>query len=146
MKMVGASAPKMTASVLVGASPKKKGLAGIALNTGSAYHAEDVVAAMFKLTGGVAATGIWNFNAPEKRDSILISGTEGEIRTPVFADEDVVVAVRVPGSTIPRPFHRGAAPLWPDSCRHSVRCAFVPRLVQEGACRQWPTGPDQRLG
>jgi 1,5-anhydro-D-fructose reductase (1,5-anhydro-D-mannitol-forming) len=67
---------------------------GIALNTGSAYHAEDVVAAMFKLTGGVAATGIWNFNAPEKRDSILISGTEGEIRTPVFADDDVVVSSR----------------------------------------------------
>ena len=68
--------------------------AGNAVNTGGAYDAEDVTAAVFRMTGGVLATGIWNFNAPEKRDAILVSGSEGEVRTPVFADDDVTVRNR----------------------------------------------------
>jgi 1,5-anhydro-D-fructose reductase (1,5-anhydro-D-mannitol-forming) len=66
-------------------------VSGMPVNTGGAYDAEDVTAAAFKLGNRIAATGLWNFNAPEKRDSILISGTDGELRTPVFADEDVIV-------------------------------------------------------
>jgi predicted dehydrogenase len=66
-------------------------VSGVALNTGGAYEAEDVTAAVFTLGEKVAATGIWNFNAPEKRDGIVIAGSGGELRTPVFADEDVVV-------------------------------------------------------
>ena len=36
-------------------------------------------------------TGVWNFNAAQKRDSLIVVGTAGEIRTPVFSDDDVVL-------------------------------------------------------
>ena len=65
--------------------------AGFALNTGGAYAAEDVTAAAFQIGGKVAGTGIWNFNAPASGDSIVFTGSQGEIATAVRADEDVVV-------------------------------------------------------
>ena len=65
--------------------------AGFALNTGGSYDAEDVTAAAFQIGGKVAGTGIWNFNAPASGDSIVFTGSQGEIATAVRADEDVVV-------------------------------------------------------
>jgi 1,5-anhydro-D-fructose reductase (1,5-anhydro-D-mannitol-forming) len=65
--------------------------AGFALNTGGAYAAEDVTAAAFQIGGKVAGTGVWNFNAPMSADSIVLTGSEGEIATAVRADQDVVV-------------------------------------------------------
>ena len=65
--------------------------AGFALNTGGAYAAEDVTAAAFQVGGKVAGTGVWNFNAPASADSIVFTGSQGEIATAVRADEDVVV-------------------------------------------------------
>jgi 1,5-anhydro-D-fructose reductase (1,5-anhydro-D-mannitol-forming) len=65
--------------------------AGFALNTGGAYAAEDVTAAAFRIGDTAAGTGIWNFNAPASADSIVFTGSEGEIATAVRADEDVVV-------------------------------------------------------
>jgi predicted dehydrogenase len=65
--------------------------AGFALNTGGAYAAEDVTAAAFQIGGKVAGTGVWNFNAPVSADSIVLTGSEGEIATAVIADADVVV-------------------------------------------------------
>ena len=65
--------------------------AGFALNTGGAYAAEDVTAAAFQIGGKVAGTGVWNFNAPASADSIVFTGSQGEIATAVRADEDVVV-------------------------------------------------------
>ena len=64
---------------------------GVALNSAAAYEAEDVTATSFRLGPTVAGTGIWNFNAFEKRDQIVFAGTSGELRTPVFADEDVML-------------------------------------------------------
>ena len=55
------------------------------------YAAEDVTAAAFQIGDKVAGTGMWNFNAPESADSIVFTGSEGEIATAVRADEDVVV-------------------------------------------------------
>jgi 1,5-anhydro-D-fructose reductase (1,5-anhydro-D-mannitol-forming) len=66
--------------------------AGFALNTGGAYAAEDVTAAAFQIGGKVAGTGVWNFNAPVSADSIVFTGSQGEIATAVRADEDVVVS------------------------------------------------------
>jgi len=65
--------------------------AGFPLNTGGAYAAEDVTATAFQIGGKVAGTGIWNFNAPASSDSIVFTGSEGEIATAVRADEDVIV-------------------------------------------------------
>ena len=65
--------------------------AGFPLNTGGSYLAEDVTAAAFHIGGKVAGTGIWNFNAPMSSDSIVFTGSEGEIATAVRADEDVIV-------------------------------------------------------
>jgi predicted dehydrogenase len=67
------------------------GAAGFALNTGGAYAAEDVTAAAFQIGEKVAGTGIWNFNAFASGDSIVFTGTAGEIATAVRADADVVV-------------------------------------------------------
>ena len=65
--------------------------AGFALNTGGSYEAEDVTATAFHIGGKVAGTGVWNFNAPVSADSIVFTGSDGEIATAVRADEDVVV-------------------------------------------------------
>jgi predicted dehydrogenase len=64
---------------------------GVAINTGKSYDAEDVTAASFRLADRVAGTGIWNFNAPDRRDSMVITGSDGEVQTPIFADGDVCV-------------------------------------------------------
>ena len=64
---------------------------GLAVNTGGAYAAEDVTAAAFRFAGGIVGTGIWNFNAPEKTDAIVLTGTRGTITTPVFTDGDVTI-------------------------------------------------------
>jgi predicted dehydrogenase len=66
-------------------------VSGRAINTGRAYETEDVTACVFAVAGRVVGTGIWNFNASHKRDTLVIVGTAGEIRTPVFRDDDVVV-------------------------------------------------------
>jgi hypothetical protein len=34
---------------------------------------------------------VWNFNADHAEDGIVITGTEGVLRTPVFTDTDIVV-------------------------------------------------------
>ncbi len=65
--------------------------AGFPLNTGGSYEAEDVTATAFHIGGKVAGTGVWNFNAPVSADSIVFTGSDGEIATAVRADEDVVV-------------------------------------------------------
>jgi predicted dehydrogenase len=64
---------------------------GFAVNSGGAYAAEDVTAASFQMAGGVVGTGLWNFNADRSRDAMVFTGTEGELRTPVFQDGDVTV-------------------------------------------------------
>ena len=68
-----------------------KYVSGFAINTGGAYTSEDVTAAAFEFDGNAVGTGIWNFNATEKTDVITLVGSEGELRTPIFSDTDVVV-------------------------------------------------------
>src|SRR5262245_4512159 len=66
---------------------------GLPINTGGAYPAEDVTAATFAFGDAVVGTGIWNFNADEKTDSITFTGSRGRLVTPVFSDDDVVLVV-----------------------------------------------------
>jgi 1,5-anhydro-D-fructose reductase (1,5-anhydro-D-mannitol-forming) len=65
---------------------------GVAANTGGAYAAEDVTAAAFGIGRRVLGTGTWNFNAARTIDVMTFRGSEGELRTPVFADTDVIVS------------------------------------------------------
>ena len=67
-------------------------VAGFSANTGGAYPAEDVTTAAFQFDGGVAGTGVWNFNAGETVDRLTIAGSSGEITTSVFDDIGVTVA------------------------------------------------------
>ena len=66
-------------------------VSGQAINTAGAYRAEDVTVAAFEFDQGVVGTGVWNFNAPAKSDTITFIGSEGELTTPVFSDTAVVV-------------------------------------------------------
>ena len=68
-----------------------KSACGHALNTGASYRAEDVTAACFEFASGCVGTGVWNFNADHAEDGIVITGTEGVLRTPVFTDGDVIL-------------------------------------------------------
>jgi predicted dehydrogenase len=65
---------------------------GHSVRTGSgAYGAEDVTAASFLINDDMVGTGIWNFNADRAGDEMAIVGTDGELRTPILTDGDVVV-------------------------------------------------------
>jgi predicted dehydrogenase len=64
---------------------------GFPLNTGGSYAAEDVTAAAFRFDDRLTGTGIWNFNADVKSDVLTITGSEGTIVSPIFADTDLVV-------------------------------------------------------
>jgi predicted dehydrogenase len=66
---------------------------GFATNTGGAYAPEDVTAAAFVFESGVGGTGVWNFNAQDKTDTIVFTGTHGTITTPVFTDGDVLIDI-----------------------------------------------------
>jgi predicted dehydrogenase len=64
---------------------------GRSINTAGAYAAEDVTTAAFEFGAGVLGTGVWNFNAAEKTDTITFTGSEGELTTPVFSDTAITV-------------------------------------------------------
>jgi predicted dehydrogenase len=64
---------------------------GFAMNTGETYTAEDVTTAVFHLDRGVLGTGLWNFNASDKTDSVVFSGSEGDLKTSILFPGDVVV-------------------------------------------------------
>lgn len=65
---------------------------GYAVNTGGTYAAEDVTAACFGFESGLVGTGIWNFNADRGGDGIVITGSAGSLRVPVFTDGDIVLS------------------------------------------------------
>lgn len=66
-------------------------ISGYAVNTGSAYSAEDTTAACFEFASGIVGTGVWNFNADHSEDQITFTGSEGELRTPVFGNTDIIL-------------------------------------------------------
>lgn len=66
-------------------------VSGFALNTGGTYDAEDVTVAAFQIGTDLLGTGIWNFNAPESSDSMMFTGSQGQLTTTVLADTDVTV-------------------------------------------------------
>ncbi len=83
---------------------------GNAIHTGGDYAVEDVTALSFLFENKVAGTGIYNFNADHGENGITFTGTEGEIRCPVFSDTNIEIEMR-DGSTesiaAPNPPHVG---------------------------------------
>jgi len=65
---------------------------GHASNTGGSYAVEDVTAASFAFESGPVGTGVWNFNADHREDRIVVTGSAGTLRVPVFTDGDIVVS------------------------------------------------------
>ncbi len=100
--------------------------AGFALNTGKRYAAEDVTAACFEFASGVAGTGVWNFHADHSENRITFTGAEGELETPVFSDEDVVLTTR--GKEERFPFSR------PDHVHQCLIQTIVDQLLGLGIC------------
>ncbi len=68
-----------------------RAVGGFSLNTGGAYAVEDVTAAAFEFETGSVGTGVWNFNADHSEDLITLTGSEGEIRCPVFSDGGILI-------------------------------------------------------
>jgi len=111
---------------------------GVALNTGGRYAAEDVTAAAFEIDGGIAGTGIWNFNADRKSDSLRITGSQGVIHTRVFADLDVML-VRRNGEEVfplrnPPHVHQPLIQTIVDELGGRGRCEST---GTSGACASW---------
>ena len=65
---------------------------GFAVNTGGTYEVEDVTAASFRMAGDVVGSGIWNFNAGATRDTMVFMGSDGELRTPIFHEEEILLS------------------------------------------------------
>lgn len=109
-----------------------------ARNTGGSYAAEDVVVSAFSFAGNVVGTGVFNFNAPEKVNRIVFTGTTGELTTAVFSDEPVVVR-RADDTTqyaFERPphVHQPLIQTIVDELRGRGRC---PSTAESGARASW---------
>jgi 1,5-anhydro-D-fructose reductase (1,5-anhydro-D-mannitol-forming) len=65
--------------------------AGFAINTGQSYAPEDVTSAAFRIGDDLVGTGVWNFNADGSGDSIVFTGSTGQLSSAVRADADVTV-------------------------------------------------------
>jgi 1,5-anhydro-D-fructose reductase (1,5-anhydro-D-mannitol-forming) len=101
-------------------------VAGFATNTGGAYRAEDVTTASFLFESGVAGTGAWNFNADRNADGIVVTGSDGEMHMPVFANSALVV--RKGGSEEVLPFHN------PPHVHQPLIQTVVDELLGRGRC------------
>jgi predicted dehydrogenase len=111
---------------------------GLAVNTGGTYAAEDVTAAAFEFESRAVGTGIWNFNAADKTDVMTFMGSEGELRTPIFSDTDVVVTRgnerRVVDVRNPAHVHQPLIQSIVDELRGTGRC---PSTGESGARTSW---------
>jgi predicted dehydrogenase len=99
---------------------------GFAVNLGESYPAEDVTAACFAFASGAVGTGVWNFHADRTEDQIILTGSEGELRTPVFTDGDVIL--RRAGVESCFPFQR------PAHVHQPLLQTIVNQLLGQGNC------------
>ncbi|MFQ5930313.1 MAG: Gfo/Idh/MocA family oxidoreductase, partial [Acidobacteriota bacterium] len=103
-----------------------KAVGGFAVNTGGTYRAEDATAACFEFESGIVGTGIWNFNADHWEDQITFTGSEGELRCPVFSDTDIVI--RSKGKEEVLPFRN------PPHVHQPLIQTAVNQLLGKGLC------------
>ncbi len=98
----------------------------MAVNTGGTYAAEDLTTACFRFESGMAGTGVWNFNADRSADGIVVSGTDGELHMPVFANAPL--RLRASGCEEVRPF------LNPPHVHQPLVQTIVDELLGRGRC------------
>ncbi len=114
------------------------GVSGFAVNTGGAYASEDVTAAAFEFEDKAVGTGMWNFNAADKADVMTFTGSEGELRTPIFSDADVIVTRgtdrRVHDMRNPPHVHQPLIQTIVDELRGQGHC---PATAESGARASW---------
>lgn len=107
-------------------------------NTGGAYGVEDVTAATFEFRSGALATGSFNFNAFEKSDRLTLTGSQGELTTPVFSDSDIIVrrdgAVEAHKVERPAHVHQPLIQTIVDELRGRGRCEST---GESGARASW---------
>ena len=101
-------------------------VSGFAVNSGGAYAAEDATAAAFQIGPDVVGTGIWNFNADDKEDRLVLTGSSGMVTTPIFTDGDVIVARR--GVTHVLPIRN------PPHVHQPLIQSIVDELLGQGRC------------
>ena len=113
-------------------------VSGRSINTAGAYAAEDVTAAAFEFGSGVLGTGVWNFNAAEKTDTITFIGSEGELTTPVFSDTGIIVrhggVKRIEDVRNPPHVHQPLIQTIVDELRGRGKC---PSTGESGARTSW---------
>ena len=99
---------------------------GHAVNSGGAYPAEDVTVAAFVAGDRVPGTGTWNFNADGRHDSMVFTGSRGELRLPIFTDGDLVIGAggleRIEPARNPPHVHQPLIQTIVDELRGEGRC------------------------
>ena len=66
-------------------------VSGYATNQGGFYGAKDAVTACWRHGSNITGCGFWNFVCHERRDEVVISGSEGKISFSVFLEQPLVL-------------------------------------------------------
>ena len=96
------------------------------VNTGGAYKAEDVTTAAFQFASGLVGSAVFNFNTLEKRDTMTLLGSDGELTTPIFSTDDVVLRRQDGTERLPVP--------WPAHVHQPLIQTIVDELHGRGRC------------
>ncbi len=66
-------------------------VSGHSTNQQNLYCAKDAVVGSWVHDNGVTGSGSWNFASATRKDEVLISGSDGEIRFSIFEEQPVIV-------------------------------------------------------
>ncbi len=64
---------------------------GVSRNQQKLYSAKDAVSACWLHGSGATGSGVWNFASSERRDDVLIEGSEGELLFSVFEERPILL-------------------------------------------------------
>jgi len=101
-------------------------VAGAATNLAGRYPAEDHVAAAFTFASGVVGTGLWAFDAAQRRDEVEIVGTAGSLRFSSFGEEPLLLRTAGGEERIDAPY--------PEVVQQPLIQTVVDELTGHGAC------------
>jgi predicted dehydrogenase len=101
-------------------------VAGTATNLAGRYPAEDHVAAAFTFASGVVGTGLWAFDAAERRDGVEIVGTAGSLTFSSFGEEPLLLRTAAGEEHIDAPY--------PEVVQQPLIQTVVDELTGRGTC------------
>nr|KEP22900.1 oxidoreductase [Georgenia sp. SUBG003] len=99
---------------------------GVAANLAGRYPAEDHVAAAFTFASGVVGTGLWAFDAVERRDEVEIIGTAGSLTFSSFGQEPLLLRTAGGEERIDAPY--------PEVVQQPLIQLVVDELTGRGTC------------